>query len=275
MKILVSGGTGFIGSNFINEAITAGVKVVAIKRINSTPKVKLIKEPVWIEGELDLCLYDKIEGCDILVHFAANGVTREGNWAESINVNINKSFTLFENARNSGIKKFILIGSCFEYGRSGDDFNCISKNSCLKPVDSYAASKAAASMLFYGWAVDNNLKLSILRLFQVYGEGESQGRLWPMLVKSALNGEDLKMSKGTQIRDFIHVKVVAKKIIDALQFKKVKSGFPEIVNVGTGAPKTIFEFANYWWDKFNAKGNLKFNEIPMKKNEVMRYVAEI
>ena len=276
MKILVTGGTGFIGSHFINLALTAGVKVVAIRRSGSEPKVKLIKEPIWIEGELDLSLNNNIKGCDILVHLAANGVSSVcDNWTEALDVNVLKTFKLFNNARNAGINKFILIGSCFEYGRAADEFKRIPKNACLKPMDSYAATKAAASMLIYGLAVEHNLKLKILRLFQVYGEGESRGRLWPMILESAEKGMNLKMSKGTQIRDFIHVKEVSEHIMKALSFDEVSSGYPEIINVGTGVPKTILEFANYWWKKLKAKGKLLPNSIPMKKNEVMSYVAEI
>jgi nucleoside-diphosphate-sugar epimerase len=64
----------------------------------------------------------------------------------------------------------------------------------------YPASKAAASIAFTQWSIENQLKLKYLRIFQVFGEGEAESRLWPSLRKAALSGNDFDMTHGEQIR---------------------------------------------------------------------------
>ena len=83
---------------------------------------------------------------------------------------------------------------------------------------------------------ENDHELVVMRLLHIYGEGESQERLWPSLKKAQLAGEDFPMTHGEQTRDF-----------------------------------TPVEFAEKQWKKFGATGRLKLGEIPYRNNEVMRY----
>jgi len=91
----------------------------------------------------------------------------------------------------------VVVGSCFEYGRSGEWYEFIPPDAPLEPTQTYPASKAAASVAFYQLAVELNLRLSIHRIFQVFGEGEVESRLWPSLRKAAASGADLEMTPLT------------------------------------------------------------------------------
>jgi nucleoside-diphosphate-sugar epimerase len=117
--------------------------------------------------------------------------------------------------------------------------------------------------------------MQILRIFQVFGEGESPSRLWPSLRDAALSGSDYPMTMGEQIRDFISVEEVAKSFVRALYFDGVELASPVIKNVGTGNPQTVLEFSEYWWGKWKAKGQLIVGDIPYRDNEVMRYVPMV
>lgn len=276
MKIFLTGGTGFIGSHFINRAHSQGFEIIALRRKGAIPRIKLEKEPSWLEGSLDENFSKKLTGCDVLVHFAAHSANPPyDDLEECLYWNVTATLQLFNQAERSGIKKFILSGSCFEYGKSGEEYEFIPTNAQLKPTSSYPISKAAASTILYGWSIEKKIKLQILRIFQVFGEGELDNRLWPSLKKSALNDEDYQMTGGEQIRDFIHVEEVVSKFLDSLKFKNVKNGIPKIYNIGTGEPKSVLEFCKFWWNEWEAKGSLNVGSIPYRDNEIMRFVPKI
>jgi nucleoside-diphosphate-sugar epimerase len=276
MKIFVTGATGFIGSHFVNAAHNAEYEIVGLKRKGSKPRVKLDKEPTWAEGSLDDDFSEILSDCDFLVHFASHSANPPyDNLERCMYWNLTATMQIFNQALKSGIRKFIIAGSCFEYGNSGERYDFIPTDAPLEPTMSYPASKAAASIALYAWAIENQVSLRILRIFQVFGEGEAEARLWPSLKKAALSGEDYPMTKGEQVRDFIHVTDVVKYFVQSLDFDNIVPGKPEIQNIGTGMPKTVLDFSRYWWNEWNAEGSLRVGLVPYRKNEVMRYVPKI
>jgi nucleoside-diphosphate-sugar epimerase len=276
MKLFVTGGTGFVGSHFINAAHKKNYEVTALKRPKSIPRFPLTKEPEWIVGELDGDFSNELQGCDILVHFAAHSPNPPYDTLEKcLYWNLTASIRLFNQAYEAGIRKFLVAGSCFEYGKSGERYEFIPVTAPLEPTMSYPTSKAAASTAFYGWGVEKNVKLQILRIFQVYGEGEQASRLWPSLRKAALAGEDFPMTEGEQVRDFINVKDVANLFVEAARFESIEAGIPEIKNVGSGKPQTVRQFSEFWWNHWNASGVLTIGAKPYRTNEVMRFVPEL
>ena len=273
MKLFVTGGTGFIGSHFLNAALKNGHEVVAQHRPGSKPRIPLSHEPEWIEGQLNSNFIKQLKECDILVHLAAHTPNPPYDSLEKcLYWNLNMSLNLLNQAYEAGIKKYLIAGSCFEYGSSGERYELIPVDAPLEPTMTYPASKAAASVAFHSWAVEKNVSLQILRIFQVFGEGESESRLWPSLRKAAISGENYPMTEGEQIRDFIPVEEVATTFISSLSFDGVDLGRPIIKNVGTGSPQSVRKFSEYWWKKWNAKGELQIGKIPYRNNEIMRFV---
>ena len=171
-------------------------------------------------------------------------------------------------------KKFVIIGSCFEYGLSGTKYNKIPIDAPLKPKDAYASSKAAATIAAISLAIEYKLDLTVLRPFHVYGEGEDKERFWPTLIKCAKAGHNLKMTKGEQIRDFQHVQETVKDILYYLQ-KGSPLGNPSIVNLGSGEPKSLLQFATEEWTKIGAKSLILNGVKEYRPNETMRFVPEL
>ena len=182
---------------------------------------------------------------------------------------------ILQSARKCGISKFIIIGTGFEYGLSGENYDFIPVNAPLMPRMNYPVSKAVGSLVFSQWALENNLKLKYLRIFQVYGDGESSSRLWPSLKRAAELGTDFKMTSGNQIRDFTYVKDVANKIIDELESFDIQDGKTVFKNIGSDKPQTVKEFAEYWWNYWNAKGELIFGSKDYRDDEIMRFVPKL
>ena len=276
MKIFVTGATGFIGAHFVNFAHEAGYEVVALRRPGSKPRLELFREPCWVDGLLDDDIKMHFENCDVFVHLAAYGVVSNSNdWGGCLYWNVLSTFEMCNQAYEAGIRKFLIAGSCFEYGRSGERYQFIPVDAPLEPTNGYAASKAAASVMLHGWAIENNLHLQIMRIFHVYGEGEADSRLWPSLRRAAITGCDFEMTAGEQVRDFIYVKEASRQLVKALSFNGIVAGEPKIKHIGSGHPQTVLDFSSYWWAEWKAKGVLRPGVIAYRNNEVMRFVPQI
>lgn len=276
MRIFLTGGTGFIGSHFINSALAAGHEIVAQRRPHSRPRIPILREPFWIDRHLDQDFDRELAGCDVLVHFAAHMPDPAyAQLEESVYWNTWATVRLLQHAEAQGIKHFLIAGSCFEYGRAAIGQEFIHPASPVMPSSPYAISKAAASTACVGFARQLKLRLQVLRIFQAFGEGEAPTRFWPSLKDAALKGENFAMSSGQQIRDFVPVAHVAREFLRNLDFEGVEPGRPHIKNIGTGRAQTLLEFALYWWRHWGAKGQLRPGEVALRGDELERLVANV
>jgi nucleoside-diphosphate-sugar epimerase len=276
MKIFLTGGTGFIGSHFVNKAHEAGHELVCLHRPGSHTRIPIESEPIWVKGSMEDDWSEKMSDCDVLVHLAAHSTNVPYDTLENcLHWNVTVSLQLLQKARIAGIRKFIVAGTGFEYGLSGEAYEFIPIDAPLKPTMSYPASKAAASVAFSQWAIEHKLQLKYLRIFQVFGDGEEKSRLWPSLKQAAFAGNDYHLTSGYQVRGFTPVEEVANQIVANLSFLQIKAGEPVIKHIGTDNPQSIKQFAQFWWDKWYAKGKLRFGSKPHRENEVMRFVPKL
>lgn len=273
MKICLTGGTGFIGSHFLKQALRAGHTVRAIRRsAQSQPRINILNQPEWLDRELDQVTSEELLGCDVLVHLAAHSVQYPfDNIANCLRWNLSAVLELFEQARKASINHFVVAGSCFEYGLSGERYSSIPTDAPLEPINSYAASKAAASIALLQWAEEYHLNLDLIRVFHVYGQGESESRFWPSLRRAAVSGQNFPMTAGEQIRDFMMVEDAARVFL-AMVNKKPDNNGVNVYNLGSGRPRTLLSFAQECWSNWNATGSLIPGSIPYRKAECMRYV---
>ena len=278
MKIFVTGATGFIGSHFINEVTLKNHDVIALKRSNdSHPRIKIKKEPKWLVKELCDVNEVDLKGVSILVHFAAHSANVPyDNLENCVKNNVLDPLSLVKKAIKAKVENFVIAGSCFEYGEIGDKYDYIPTDAPLTPKHTYPTSKAISSLIFKQLTYDFKIKIIYNRIFQVYGEGEYENRLWPALKKAALMNKNFDLTHGEQIRDFINVKDVAKIFYkDCLKIVNEENYGMNIKHVGSGNPMSIKEFAQKWWLEWNSKGKINFGALPYRKNEVMRFVPEI
>jgi nucleoside-diphosphate-sugar epimerase len=275
MKLFVTGATGFFGSAFVIEAVKRNYIIVALKQEHISIPDKLQNFPIeWIEGELDDFDFSSMKSCETIVHFAAKGVNQNDNkWEDLYEVNLIMTLRLLYKAKENNIKNYILIGSGFEYGEKGELSYRLRPDMSLNPTNYYAASKGAATLAALAFANQNALNLKVLRFFNVYGEGEADYRFWPSLKRAAMSGNDFNMTKGEQLRDFIEVTYACNKIIDEVD-KIFNNNVIEVKNIGSSKATTLKEFAEYWWNKWEAKGKLNFGAIAYRENESMVYVPE-
>lgn len=273
MRIFVTGGTGFIGAHFLNTALAAHHEVFALRQPRSQPRIPLIGEPVWVEARLDTVEERTLRGMEALVHLAAVGVSpHEATWEECFRWNVLASLGLCAKAAGARVKRLVVCGTCQEYGRAGERYEFIPPDAPLEPVGSYAASKAAASVALTGLARTVRCELVLLRPANVYGEGQYEKNLWPSLRSAALRGEDFQMTPGGQVRDFVPVEWVARRLTQVIEEPGIVPGEPVVENVGTGCPQTVLSFAQELWSRWRAQGRILPGAKEYLPGELMRCV---
>jgi nucleoside-diphosphate-sugar epimerase len=261
----------------VNHALSAGHEVVALRRsTESAPRIDLVREPIWLTKSLREIKERDLAEVDVVVHLAAAGISpRTADWDELLEWNVVAPAKLLLSAASAAVRRFVMAGSCLEYGRAAERYEFIPPDAPLEPTGAYAASKAAGGVLLRTIAVERNLRLSYLRLFSVFGPGQHESNLWPMIRRTALEGNDLPLTPGEQVRDFIPVDVVATELLAAAGDEAVEPGVPRVLNVGTGRPQTVRQFAEHWWREFGATGKLLVGALPYRGDEVMRYVTQL
>ena len=274
MKIFLTGGTGFIGSHFINHAINMDHEVTALRRTDSKSRLILKSQPTWIEGSMDGSYDGIFKDIEVFVHLAAHSVNYPYDSLENCMYwNLNAPLRLAKQAVEQGVKRFIIAGSCFEYGKSAERFSELTVNSPLEPDNNYSISKAASSVAFLGLAHQLGLELSLLRIFQVYGEGEHECRLWPSLKKAAHEGSDFFMTQGEQVRDFISIENAIKLIYKEINQRGINIQYPTIKHIATGIPQRTIDFASQWWNEWGALGTINAGALHYRDKEMMRIVS--
>jgi nucleoside-diphosphate-sugar epimerase len=276
LKIFLTGGTGFVGSHFVQQALAAGHTLLAQRRAGSRPRLALPVEPQWIDLPLDGDLRQALAGCDAIVHLAAH--TPNPPYAaldECLYWNVVAASRLVQQAAEMEVKDVLVAGTCFEYGSAAEGQDFVHPATEMRPSLTYPVSKAAATTALTGLARHLGLRLQVLRIFQVYGEGEAATRFWPSLRAAALEGRDFAMSAGVQVRDFIGAPEVAKQFLRALDFQGVEPGRPHLRNVGTGSAQTLLEFARHWWAVWGATGQLVPGQVGLRAGELHRLVANV
>ena len=263
MKVFLTGANGFIGKNLKNNLIKNNYEVNIINR-----------EIFASKNESDLNNFiekSNIEKNSVLIHLAATGVTTQCSLEENLLVNVFYMRRLIESFFFKGLKNFLIIGSCFEYGSSGNKQLLVSPSTELEPIGYHSISKAMGYFECKEFALSKEVNVTYARLFQVYGKGENSSRLYPSLISAGLKGEDFKMSSGNQIRDFTHVNDVVKALVNEIN---LLSNW-QVINICSGIGTTVKEFANFHWSNINAKGKLIFGKISTKDEKLMRLVGEI
>ena len=158
MKIFLTGGTGFIGSHFLDLVHARGHAVIATSRDLGNISDYLYGKAKWILADLSNIRPKHFEDCDIVVHLASSGVSPQGaTWEDLVQNNVLGTSNHIREAHIAGIIKIVAAGSAHEYGRTSLEYDALPANAALKPISLYAASKAAAFEILYGYASANSL----------------------------------------------------------------------------------------------------------------------
>ena len=207
-RVFVTGASGFLGSNFVRRALSAGAKVTVLMRPGADPwRLDGVSDRVEIvEGDLtSLASKDitaRLGGVDVVYHFAAAGLDQTvADDLAMIQANVTGTCLALDFARRAGAGRFIHMGTSGEYGPC----ERADEEDLPRPTGIYGATKASATILARAFSQRYGLAVVVLRPFAVYGPYESGFRLVPHCILRSLQGVPIEVSSGEQTRDYIHV----------------------------------------------------------------------
>jgi nucleoside-diphosphate-sugar epimerase len=255
-KILLTGSTGFIGKQVFSRLANHGAKITLVVRDsqqtmlkNNSPVDAVITTPDLF-AETAEWWANALQGIDTVIHVA--WYAEPGKYLQSLkNLDcLQGTLSMAKGAAQSGVRRFIGIGTCFEYDLS---HGMLSVETPLKPLTPYAGAKVAAYMALSQWFPAQAVEFAWCRLFYLYGEGEDPRRLVPYLRSKLAAGEPAELTSGNQIRDFINVCEAGRLIAEA-----ALATVQGPINICSGIPITVKQLAENIADKYGRRDLLKF-----------------
>ena len=250
MKVLVTGGAGFIGSNFVRWLLhrDGQAEVVNLDKLTYAGNPENLRE---LEGhsryrfhrgdvaDLDTAL-QCMQGCEAVVHFAAETHVDRSivNAADFVRTNVQGTYMLLEAARRSKIHRYIQISTDEVYGSLTE--GAAHEESPILPNSPYAASKAGADHLVRAYGVTFGLPAVIIRASNNFGPYQFPEKLLPLLITNALENQPLPIyGDGLYVREWLFVEDFCEAI--GLVLQKGEAG--QIYNVGSGDDRVNLEVA--------------------------------
>jgi nucleoside-diphosphate-sugar epimerase len=249
VRALVTGASGFIGSWVVRALHDAGAHVTCVVRSHDAAArlaASNLGHALVTMDLTDLALVaDAIPALrpQVVFNLAAYGVDpreRDDEVADVLNHQLPAALVraLSPVGRDSPGARLVHAGSALEYGTTG---GVLSEHSPCRPTTSYGRTKLAGATAALAAGESVGVEVCVARLFTVYGPGEHEGRLLPSIVRSAKSGEALRLSGGTQRRDFAYVEEAAAALLQLAGAPETIAG---TVNVATGTMHTVREFAS-------------------------------
>ena len=240
MKIFVTGGAGFIGSNFINHVLglSQGYSVVNYDKLTyagnlaNLESVALNPQYAFIKG--DICdpaaVQAAMDGCQTVVHFAAESHVDRSIYepAPVIQTNVTGTFVLLQISRKLKIKKFVHVSTDEVYGDMMPGAFA-DENSPLQPSSPYSASKAGSDLIVRSYVRTFDFPAVVTRASNNYGPFQFPEKFLPLMITNALDGKPLPIyGDGKQERDWLHVIDHCRGILAVLERGRIG----EVYNIG-------------------------------------------
>ena len=261
MRIILTGGTGFIGYPVLKNLIALNHEVLLLGRNFSLINNLKIKK---IRLDLNNFIDKKKEILDFkpeaVLHLAWQGIPDYSEQMSEVNFNNSLNFLNFL-IENSECKKIIVPGSCWEYN-DGSILGQCSEDIKINPQKPFSIYKKKLFDQLINKTDKHKIIFNWLRLFYVYGPHQKKTSLIPMLIDSYLNKKEPNIKSPNNKNDFIYIDDVVKILIFMLQ-SSLPSG---VYNVGTGVATEVIELSNIIKNFFNSDYKLKKN-IKKKTDE--------
>lgn len=269
MKIAVTGGTGFIGNHVVSLLLKEGHDVL----VTGTNEEKA-KEYEWyskvrfvilnINSKISEEIILEIASCQKLIHLAWSGLP---NYKDLFHFEINlmPQYNFLKTLVEMGMEDITVTGTCMEYGLQN---GCLTVNSIVDPQNPYAISKDTLRRFLVQLQTKNNFNLKWVRLFYMFGKGQSDKSILSQLDRALDNGEQVfNMSGGEQLRDYLSVEKVAENI-SRLCIHQYKTG---IYNCCSGIPISIRTLVEEHLKSRNKKIKLNSGFYPYPDFEAMAF----
>lgn len=276
MKLLVTGGAGYIGSIVARDLVADGHEVVILDSLERGHRQAVAPETRLVV--MDLLDRDGVrellgEGFDGVLHFAALALVSESvsHPERYWRANVGGTLNLLEAMHQAGVSGLVFSSTCAVYGEP--DQIPISETATLRPINAYGASKLAVDQMIGHFCTAYELGAVSLRYFNVAGasgelgeDHEPETHLIPNILRAArgdkpyveIFGTDYPTPDGTAIRDYIHIEDLSRAHLQALQGQR--QGEHQIFNLGNGSGFSVREV-------IVAAQNVTGADIPVRESE--------
>ncbi len=269
-KILITGGTGFIGYHLAKKCLSLNWSVTSLSTNKPLKKRRLNKVKYKIcDISKKKELFKKLDNnYNYVVNLA--GFVDHSNKRKTIKSHYNGCKNLSSIFLKSKLEKFIQIGSSVEYGKINSPQTENNKNN-QKTYSAYGKAKLLSTKFLLNLKKKYDFPATIIRFYLIYGPYQDENRVVPITILNAIKDNEFNCSDGKQLRDFLHVDDAVRAIIKSLKNKKVSG---EIINIGSGKPLKIKNIILRIC-KLVGFGKPKFGRIKFRKDEIMSLYPSI
>ena len=277
-KFLVTGGAGFIGSNFVRKIVSLGYKVNVLDKLTYAGNLENIRsfiesgQIVFFQGDIcdPLITSEALNGVDVVVNFAAESHVDRSieNSLDFVRTNVLGTENLLARSLKAGVKTFIQISTDEVYGSI--ETGSWTEDSQISPNSPYSASKAAGDLLALAYFRTHGLDVRITRCSNNYGPYQLDEKLVPTLITRLIKNERLPIyGNGLNQREWIFVDDHCSAVFLVLQ-----KGVPgNIYNIGSGLEMNNLEMAHKLVEIFGRSTDL-IEFVPDRKGHDFRYSVD-
>jgi dTDP-glucose 4,6-dehydratase len=281
-RVLVTGGAGFISSNFIRHLLDATpYEVVTLDALTYAGNLENLADVMshprlsFVHGDIrdHALVHQLVEGVDVIVNAAAESHVEksiEHGASEFVTTNVEGTQILLDAIRKTPVERFILISSSEVYGTA--ETAPMDEEHPLKPRSPYAATKAGADRLAYSYWTTYELPIVIVRPFNNYGPCQHPEKVVPRFITQALGNEPLTIhGDGHASRDWLYVTDDAE-AIEAVIEAPIDRIAGEVLNVATGIDISVSDIAETVLRVLDKPAELKLH-VPERLGQVDRHIG--
>src|ERR671915_1643400 len=253
-RILVTGGCGFIPSNFVRHLLTSTPhEVVSLDALTYAGNIENLGDCMdherlsFVQGDVrdPALVADVVAGVDVIVNAAAESHVEKSileGASEFVTTNVEGTQILLDSIRRTPVERFVLFSSSEVYGTAECD--PMDEDHPLNPRSPYAATKAGADRLAYSYYVTYGLPIVVVRPFNNYGPYQHPEKVVPRFVTQALQDRELTIhGDGHASRDWLYVDDDAE-AIEAVIAAPLENVAGEVLNVATGMDIPVTQIAD-------------------------------
>jgi nucleoside-diphosphate-sugar epimerase len=265
MRVLVTGGAGFIGSHLVARLVRRGDQVTVLTKPSSdlsrldAVRSQVQHDVVDLKDRAALCRAVGALEPEGIFHLAASNI-QSGTTASAEEVvasNVLGTFHLLEETLALPYRFLVQTGSFLEYGRQDRP---LAEESRCEPRELYAVTKLAATRLGQAQANNHGKPVVTLRVFTPYGPALPTGRLVEQIITRALRGDEIPLTQPTVTRDLIHVTDAVELLLEAAERAIEAKG--EVFNAGSGQATTLSTLVDQVLALTGSRSRVRWNAFP-------------
>ncbi len=272
MKVLVTGSTGFIGNYVVRELLTQGHQVIATSKNPETARLnKWFTQVEYIPYDLNIGgknLFQFFREPEALIHLAWEGLPNYGKLYH-FEQNLFTNYQFLKSLLDGGIKSLSVAGTCLEYGLQN---GCLSEDVPTLPCTAYGIAKDTLRKFMEYLIKEYSCSFKWLRLFYMYGEGQSGKSLLSQLEAALGTGqESFNVSGGEQLRDYLPVEKVAEYVVKTA----LQNDVCGVINCCSGVPISVRKFVENYLNGKQKDIRLNFGYYPYPDYEPMAFWGDV